>query len=128
MYVCVGAVTGPLDATAQLYCNCNDNAQTQETIDALDKITMIDGVHYSKPGYANLSRTIDSVIKDIEGGTLTKQMSNCNIAGKNPQFFWRGFVSPVGAGRHSGHQKSRSVRGSRHHPYAGRGGRGGHKH
>ena len=105
-----------------------DNAQTQETIDTLDKITMIDGVHYSKPGYANLSRSIDSVIKDIEGGTLTKQMSNCNIAGKNPQFFWRGFVSPVGAGRHSGHQKSRSVRGSRHHPYAGRGGRGGHKH
>ena len=106
----------------------SDNAQTQETIVALDKISKIDGVHYSRPGYANLSRTIDCVIKEIEEGKLTKQMSNCDIAGKISQFFWQGFVSPVGAGRHSGYQQNRSARGSRHHPYAGRGGQRGHKH
>ena len=88
----------------------------QDTAEALEKISLTDGVHYNRTGYSNLCKTLAVVITNIEDGTLTKCMSNCVISGQQPQYYWRGFISPVGAGRPEARQ-NKTFRGGRHHPY-----------
>ena len=88
----------------------------QDTAEALEKISLTEGVHYNRTGYSNLCKTLAVVITNIEDGTLTKCMSNCAISGQQHQYYWRGFISPVGAGRPEARQ-NKMFRGGRHHPY-----------
>jgi len=92
-----------------------------------------DGVHLTPIGCNRLLTGIFSAVKklrDKKSGTGTVNQ------GKNPGFYWRGFLSPVGskeraqptpaAGGHGSRGQRGGRRGGLHHPYGRGGGPSGH--
>jgi hypothetical protein len=77
----------------------NNRGPVSENLLELKKYCAADGVHFTKLGYANLSKVIVSAITGIESGTLTKAKAGAgDVSGKSrgSVFFWRGFTSPNG--------------------------------
>jgi hypothetical protein len=75
----------------------------KELLPELKDAVADDGVHLTTDGYRKLAQSIISAIDGIRSGSLTKSLAR-NVSGPastGRDFFWRGFVSPVGdaAGR-----------------------------
>jgi hypothetical protein len=71
-----------------------------EIVRELTSYCATDGVHFKDTGYANFAKTVLAAAVGVQDGTLTKTNSGKNsVPGKisGSSFFWRGFVSPVGA-------------------------------
>jgi hypothetical protein len=122
----IGAILGTPPGTSA--------GSAAETITDLKPTMAHDGVHLTVVGNRNLSGNIINAITGLLTGTLRGGLSS-NVAGgkgtkaSKPEYFWRGFVSPVGdlPGRAGpappfNHQKrGRFYQGHGHHPYQRRG-------
>jgi hypothetical protein len=89
-----------------------------------------DGIHFSDFGYQCLAMGLSNHIrsiplrnpKNVSAGSLN--LSGPKRSGKR-SFYWRGFVSPIGAGRPTNHKAAYLQ--SHSNPAAGRGSAGGGK-
>jgi hypothetical protein len=70
-----------------------------EIVRELTGFCATDGVHFTDTGYANFAKTVIAAAKGVRDGTLTKSNSVNPVSGRisGTSYFWRGFVSPVGA-------------------------------
>jgi len=74
---------------------CNTNAAVAT---ALSDLTLQDGVHLTPLGYKKLAECIDRYVQNKIA--LANVVSGPGATGEKPfSFYWRGFVSPVGAAR-----------------------------
>jgi hypothetical protein len=87
-----------------------------------------DGVHYTDAAYSNIAKTVMSAAEGVANGTLTKSGSDKHIPSGNQaggSFFWRGFVSPIGARLTNIQQSHHSFSVDQQPPVRGSGHRGG---
>jgi hypothetical protein len=88
------------------------------------KLISRDGVHFVSAGYENIGKCVYAAIQGLYEGTLAKPDKPSDLISgsvKKSTYFWRGFVSPVGAAglRDNYEQGSSSKhRNPRHHPYS----------
>jgi hypothetical protein len=94
-----------------------------------------DGVHYTDEGYATLSSNIHSALESKFAKRWESMSAAVSVSGKGERhgnFYWRGFLSPVGSTRPKSTATSyKHVRNNRLPPYARaqpeRKNRGGHQ-
>jgi hypothetical protein len=71
-----------------------------EIVRELSEYCTKDGVHYTDSAYSNIAKTVMSAAKGVSDGTLTKSgLEKHPLPGQQAggSYFWRGFISPVGA-------------------------------
>jgi hypothetical protein len=94
---------------------------TRECAEKLKSMLSKDNVHFTNDGYRNIVQCIFVAICGMFNGTLTKSEQNTSgtVSGtgtgtRKLSFFWRGFVSPVGA---DGPPENKLAGRQKFHPY-----------
>jgi len=75
-----------------------------EKLSVLKRVSSHDGVHLTSEGNSNVAKNICDTLANIQTGMLGKKIvlsrsSAVPLAGAEPNFFWKGFNSPVGSSK-----------------------------
>jgi hypothetical protein len=100
-----------------------DRGGNREIISELEPYLASDGVHFSDTGYRNIARVIVKTIESLHTGKIGKNKTTNASPFQGRVYYWRGFISPVGAVRPRTNLKAGSgwrQRGGYRGPYQGR--------